>query len=480
MKNKFYFLILLPLLLLFSFNVANAADIFCISSKLNVNTNQTFTVTLNTNTKGVYINNIEGVLSFPKDLLSAESVSISGSIFSMWVEQPRLSNITGTVSFNGGIPTPGFIGTNGKILSVVFRAKKAGVANLSFSSANIYANDGMGTDITGGKSGINITITTPTTPKEEKKVVPVKKVEIDTIAPKDLKISSYITSEDIVVLKISSSDDDSGLDKYKISIDDVLFGDFFITENPTEVILSPQKAGKHKVSVIAYDKMGNLSEEVVAIEFPIVKIPEIINYPKSIKKGENIKISGTSYLNTDVKIYLQIEGEEEKNYIVKTDDDGSFTFTTDFIEQPGLASFWTETIRTPEIISETSQKYFIVVNKPAFIKISLWMIQLLSVVIPIILLIIVIILLVHQAHHKVKKFRRKLMIDLEQTEGEAHKIFRIMKEDIKEITKIFKRKEIKDKLTKCDQDTIDSVSRDVEEAEEYFTKRIKSIEQKDL
>jgi serine/threonine-protein kinase RIO1 len=72
------------------------------------------------------------------------------------------------------------------------------------------------------------------------------------------------------------------------------------------------------------------------------------------------------------------------------------------------------------------------------------------------------------------------MIDLEQTEGEAHKIFRIMKEDIKEITKIFKRKEIKDKLTKCDQDTIDSVSRDVEEAEEYFTKRIKSIEQKDL
>ena len=158
MKNKFYFLTIFFLSLFLSVHLAQAADIFCASSKTNVNPNQTFTVTLDTNTSGVSINSIEGVLSFPKDLLNAESVSSTGSIFSLWVDQPNFSNIDGTISFNGGVPDPGFTGTDGKILSVVFKAKKAGVANLSFASANIYANDGMGTNVISKKSGININI----------------------------------------------------------------------------------------------------------------------------------------------------------------------------------------------------------------------------------------------------------------------------------------------------------------------------------
>jgi len=481
MKNKKYFLI--PLFffsIFFATHIAFAADIFCVSDKLAVAPNQTFTVTFDTNTKGAYINNIEGVLSFPKDLLTALSVSSSGSIFSMWVEQPKFSNIDGTVFFNGGVPTPGYTGTRGKIMSVVFKAKKAGVAKLSFSSANIYANDGMGTDITSSRSGLNITITVPEEKKVEKKVVPVKKVEIDTTAPKDLKIVSSIIPEDLVELQISSIDNESGVNKYKISIDEVQVEEIIFIENPTNIILKPMKPGKHQVSVIAYDVAGNLSEKNITVEFPEVRIPEITKYSEIIKKDENIKISGTSYINTDIRVYLQTEGSEVKNYIVKTGVDGSFSFTTDFVDKAGLASFWVETVRTADIISASSQKYFVVVNKPAFVKISLWTIQLLSVLIPIILLIIVIILLIYQAHHKVKKFRRKLMLDLQETEGEAHKIFRIMREDIKEVVKIFRRKEIKDKLNKCDEDTIDSLSKNVEEAEEYFSKKIKNIEQKDL
>jgi hypothetical protein len=76
--------------------------------------------------------------------------------------------------------------------------------------------------------------------------------------------------------------------------------------------------------------------------------------------------------------------------------------------------------------------------------------------------------------------RRRLLLDLEQTESEAHKIFRILKDDVKESITIFNNKEIQEKLTQDENNTINTLSKDVEEAEEYFAKRIKNIEEKDL
>lgn len=114
-----------------------------------------FTVSVSINTKGADINNAEGAIRFPSDLLEVVSVSRSGSIFSLWVEEPNFSNSAGTISFNGGLPTPGYNGASGKVFSAVFRAKKVGTASLLFSSASILANDGLGTNVFSGSGSAN-------------------------------------------------------------------------------------------------------------------------------------------------------------------------------------------------------------------------------------------------------------------------------------------------------------------------------------
>ncbi len=68
------------------------------------------TVTAVVNSQGVAVNNAESVIQFPTDLLQVISVSRSSSIFTLWVEEPTFSNVTGRVSFNGGITNPGFLG----------------------------------------------------------------------------------------------------------------------------------------------------------------------------------------------------------------------------------------------------------------------------------------------------------------------------------------------------------------------------------
>lgn len=98
-------------------------------------------------TDGKAINNVDSIVQFPADLLEVVSISKTGSIFPMWVEEPGFSNIEGKITLNGGVPNPGFTGQSGEVVSVTFRAKKAGTATIAFSDSAVRENNGLGTDI---------------------------------------------------------------------------------------------------------------------------------------------------------------------------------------------------------------------------------------------------------------------------------------------------------------------------------------------
>lgn len=110
------------------------------------------------NTQDVAVNNADVVLDFPTDTLEVISVGKSGSIFSLWVEEPSFSNSSGTIRFNGGVPTPGFTGSGGKLVGISFRVKAAGTATVVCSSAAVRANDGLGTDVLNGCGQASFTL----------------------------------------------------------------------------------------------------------------------------------------------------------------------------------------------------------------------------------------------------------------------------------------------------------------------------------
>lgn len=110
----------------------------------------TFSVHVNVESSAEAMNAASGVVSFPWDKLEVVSISKQGSIFSLWPAEPSFSNSQGTVSFEGIVLNPGYIGANGKILTITFKARSVGVANVSFSSASVLANDGTGANILDG------------------------------------------------------------------------------------------------------------------------------------------------------------------------------------------------------------------------------------------------------------------------------------------------------------------------------------------
>lgn len=149
MHKKFYFLIIIFIFsfFVFNFNEADAASLYFSPSSGSYNVGGAFTINVIVASTDQAMNATQGVVSFPKDKLEAVSLSKTGSIINLWIQEPSFSDSGGTVNFEGIVLNPGFTGSNGKIISILFRVKSAGNGELSFSSGSVLANDGKGTNI---------------------------------------------------------------------------------------------------------------------------------------------------------------------------------------------------------------------------------------------------------------------------------------------------------------------------------------------
>jgi hypothetical protein len=124
---------------------------------------------------GTGINAAEGVLKYDPAFLTVSKVSQTGTIFKLWTTEPTYSNSAGTITFGGGSPST-YTGSAGTIFSVTLIAKKAGTADLAFTSGVVLAADGLGTNIFSGYGHGKYTIEEQATkPTEEKP--PTKPIE---------------------------------------------------------------------------------------------------------------------------------------------------------------------------------------------------------------------------------------------------------------------------------------------------------------
>lgn len=137
---------------------AAGASLFFTPSSGTFNLNGSFTVAVKTDTGGESINASDGSISFDSNLLEVVSISESNSVFTMWIVKPNFSNAKGTISFSGGMPSPGYNGKGGHLFNINFKSKKAGTAQLRFTSGSVLANDDKGTNIlaTMGSAGFII------------------------------------------------------------------------------------------------------------------------------------------------------------------------------------------------------------------------------------------------------------------------------------------------------------------------------------
>jgi len=119
----------------------------------------TISIALLVNTLNQSINAVEGKITFPSDKLEVTGISKENSIISLWAEEPVPSS--NSIAFSGGLPSPGFIGTAGKIILISFRVKNDGNAIIGIEDAQVLANDGFATNILSEIIPTNISLSKP-------------------------------------------------------------------------------------------------------------------------------------------------------------------------------------------------------------------------------------------------------------------------------------------------------------------------------
>ncbi len=128
---------------------AQAATLYLAPSSGQVTVGKTLSVSVNVSSPDQAVNAMSGRVAFPRDLLSFTGSSKSGSIISLWVQEPAEQS-DGTLRFEGIILNPGFTGSAGKVITLTFKAKAGGSASLTFASGSVLANDGKGTNVLAG------------------------------------------------------------------------------------------------------------------------------------------------------------------------------------------------------------------------------------------------------------------------------------------------------------------------------------------
>jgi len=126
---------------------ATSASLYLAPSTGNYTVGNTFLVQVKLNSGGVAINATDGTLVFDPDKLEVTKLTKTGSIFTLWVQEPTFSNSVGTINFAGGVPSPGYTGASGLVINITFKAKTSNDTSVTFAAGSVLADDGKGTNI---------------------------------------------------------------------------------------------------------------------------------------------------------------------------------------------------------------------------------------------------------------------------------------------------------------------------------------------
>ncbi|MBP9711986.1 MAG: hypothetical protein KBD55_03060 [Candidatus Pacebacteria bacterium] len=429
-------------------------------------------------------NAISSKISFSKDMLTLTSISKSNSLVSLWALEPTYSNSTGSAEMEG-IILSGYTGSNGTIVTLTFKAKASGTANLKFSSSSVLANDGQGTNILTNVGQGNLTIkesapkpvaTTPTITTTVAKEKNTSGIVIEELKKKESADSStkfLITSTD----KKPKTTYSAEIDDVKVSWDDQ-DGGIFQTPNLSK--------GVHELKISAVNTSGGAMSATVSFTITTILVPTFTEYSESVKEKEYFVAKGIADPDSDIYVTVsaalnnasgllgEIDTVVNDTYKLRSDDKGLFTYVSD----KAMSGVY-------EITAYSQTKSGVKSMKSAPIKITVVpksqpvlnsLMDTFSVIIPIVAVIILLLILSIWGWYKVLHYREHKRGKLVEARSIVAKSFSILSDDINEQAKILKKIKALQPLSADEKAFITQFKKDVDAAEEVILAEIKKSE----
>lgn len=480
-KKIFNFYFVLSLLVITSafFPVKTfAASLSLLPSPSTVSVGNIVSVKVYVNTESKYINNADATIQFPTDIVDVLSVTKNSSIFTLWVEEPNFSNSNGTITFNGGLPNPGYNGGSGYIATITFKAKKQGTASIIFTDGAVRANDGLGTDILSSKNGGIIQITapvvTPVVNPKEVKTPDKKPTGKDVIVP----FIPTVRFEGIQgIIKLSDEKNISNTDYFTIQLDE----EINIKVKKEQLVnyefnIPILNEGSHSATIVSFDKTGKYTENILAFISPAISVPVLELSSKEITVGGSVNVLGkTDYPNKQVNVILEQDGKEVKRYIQTTGIDGTFTVTTDKMNDLGIVSIFAETLLSDTVKSGPSEKIYLKVNETQAVKVTLAIVYPLMYLIVILAILLILLFLLYVGWHKFFGLKKKIEKETKQTVVDIHKAMSLLKDELTDQFNALEKVKTDRNLNEKEEQIYNEIKKNINGVDNFIEKKLKKL-----
>lgn len=276
-------------------------------------------------------------------------------------------------------------------------------------------------------------------------------------------------------LSLNIEDATSGVGKFEIQIDGgekVTFDDSKKTHVYTTPALDP---GNHSVIIEGFDAAGN--SIIASYDFTIEAFekPVFTEYPNEVASNIIPVIRGTTRPDSSVFITLEKIGTAGKEYEVKADASGVFTFIPEGRFEEGvyeIHAFARDMNGAQSIESDTVR---IAVQQPGYVRAGNAAVSVLSVVIPLIALCGLFIFVLWYGWQHARTVRARIRKELTEAEQSLVREFDGIVSDMKGGFESLKKAR-KGRLTKQEQDLLESLTEGFDAAERRIKKEMDDIE----
>jgi len=135
---------------------------------------------------GAGINTVGATIKYDPSYLTVSNLATDATIIELWQKKPAAAN--GSITLAGGLPGA-YKGSAGALVDISFKVLKAGVTTVSYTAGEVFAADGMGTNIYNGGGSATYTLedAKKEEPKTETKTEPVTQTVKPVETPKEVK-----------------------------------------------------------------------------------------------------------------------------------------------------------------------------------------------------------------------------------------------------------------------------------------------------
>ncbi len=322
--HSILFLLCISVLMPFT---GHAATLFMSPASPTIGIGKTITIDIYVANTEESVNAVSGTISFPKELLSAQSVSKKDSALNWWTIEPTLSNALGTIVFEG-VALKGFSGTKEKILSITFKAIDAGTASLLFSAGSVLANDGSGNNVLSVMEGTHITV--QKNPGVSTSIVSeigseeppiIKSVPITSFSIKEILRNDPTTPTASFFISLPAGMKKAGI--YWVYINGISVGTW--RDNGSHVYTAPiMSGGTHAIVMKMRNQAGQIAIKSAPFEIVPLTAPIISAYTLAWGTGMPLIIGRTVYPNATVRAFFEDRNALVRLYETNADDAGNF------------------------------------------------------------------------------------------------------------------------------------------------------------